>query len=513
VDALCSDKVCFDDEKGDDDDDRDILWAEFADSKVQVRDSHAHDENRVEILRLLVVALSEPLFNRGVSSGEVLQFVFDSVVDSTFADESVSEKAVALFVSMFAVLVENKREELAQHCCNALAAMLDLPPQGSNPLLYVFRNLPQRHREEVFTSLAMRMDKEQCTSASTLCLIWRLLDLNAPEVFTSLTEDTLASLVFTLSKALFVFRRESRTRHSSVQLVSILLFSLSCDRKTGIAINRPLSSQHRSRLPQGFPVTTTEWTYADCLVCSLQKFVMDGDSKMFEPLQRLGLTALVNFSWYIKSLSATPSQFLVTMFERVTWKSFLLSKETNHLYAKFLLEVFTNILQYQSQGNSRLIYAMLRSRHVFFDLHDLQLPTGEEMDAPVVVVAEEMNQPGDQDLLPKRFVPTREWLEEWKSGLAMSAPILAMKELAPKLDQIVSSEESDFLKLIESTTLVGALPPPPPIVISKYARTDKIDSVIRRCFWIDLLKSDDYLDLWKVPPTRTPPGRPRESSV
>ncbi|CAI7935569.1 Hypothetical predicted protein, partial [Podarcis lilfordi] len=43
----------------------------------------------------------------------------------------------------------------------------------------------------------------------------------------------------------------------------------------------------------------------------------------------------------------------------------------NHHLVFFLLEVFNNIIQYQFDGNSNLVYAIIRKRNVFHQLANL----------------------------------------------------------------------------------------------------------------------------------------------
>jgi len=51
---------------------------------------------------------------------------------------------------------------------------------------------------------------------------------------------------------------------------------------------------------------------------------------------------------------------------------FLFSNPTNHHLIFFLLEVLNNIIQYQFDGNSNIIYSMIRKRQIFHDLSGLK---------------------------------------------------------------------------------------------------------------------------------------------
>jgi hypothetical protein len=51
--------------------------------------------------------------------------------------------------------------------------------------------------------------------------------------------------------------------------------------------------------------------------------------------------------------------------------SYLFSNPTNHHLVFYLLEVFNNIIQYQFDGNSNLIYTIIRKRVLFYNLLNL----------------------------------------------------------------------------------------------------------------------------------------------
>lgn len=62
---------------------------------------------------------------------------------------------------------------------------------------------------------------------------------------------------------------------------------------------------------------------------------------------------------------------LLHFFEAFSTPWFLYCNETNHHLIFYLLEIFNNIIQYQFDGNSNLIYQLLRKRHTFHQLANL----------------------------------------------------------------------------------------------------------------------------------------------
>lgn len=62
---------------------------------------------------------------------------------------------------------------------------------------------------------------------------------------------------------------------------------------------------------------------------------------------------------------------LLHLLEAFSTPWFLFSAPANHHLVFFLLEIFNNIIQYQFDGNSNLVYTIIRKRHVFHALANL----------------------------------------------------------------------------------------------------------------------------------------------
>ncbi|KAF4520052.1 hypothetical protein B566_EDAN008340 [Ephemera danica] len=84
---------------------------------------------------------------------------------------------------------------------------------------------------------------------------------------------------------------------------------------------------------------------------------------------------LLIFFWkfcdYNKTLSMVASTKLLHLLEAFSTPWFLFSAPTNHHLVFFLLEIFNNIIQYQFDGNSNLVYTIIRKRQVFHALANL----------------------------------------------------------------------------------------------------------------------------------------------
>ncbi|CAH1794429.1 unnamed protein product, partial [Owenia fusiformis] len=160
---------------------------------------------------------------------------------------------------------------------------------------------------------------------------------------------------------------ESRSDQSRVGLMHIgvfILLLLSGERNFGVRLNKP----YTLRVPMDIPVFTG--THADFLIVVFHKIITTGHQRL-QPLFDCLLTIIVNVSPYLKTLSMVASTKLLHLLEAFSTPWFLFASPTNHHLVFFLLEVFNNIIQYQFDGNSNLVYTIIRKRNVFHQLANL----------------------------------------------------------------------------------------------------------------------------------------------
>lgn len=121
-----------------------------------------------------------------------------------------------------------------------------------------------------------------------------------------------------------------------------------------------------------FPLLTGDGapSYADLLVVSLHKLVVDG-SPALSTLYSCFLTVLANVSPYARGLTLAASARLCNLLELFASPSFLLAKPGNFAHAAALTEALTNLVQYQSESNAPLIYALARRGPLFHRLANM----------------------------------------------------------------------------------------------------------------------------------------------
>ncbi|XP_063220814.1 protein HID1 isoform X2 [Bacillus rossius redtenbacheri] len=196
-----------------------------------------------------------------------------------------------------------------------------------------------------------------------LVFFWKMCDYNKKFLYYVLKSsdvlDVLVPILFHLN--------DSRADQSRVGLMHIgvfILLLLSGERNFGVRLNKP----YTATIPMDIPVFTG--THADLLITVFHKIITTGHQRL-QPLFDCLLTILVNVSPYLKTLSMVASTKLLHLLEAFSTPWFLFSSPTNHHLVFFLLEIFNNIIQYQFDGNSNLVYTIIRKRQVFHTLANL----------------------------------------------------------------------------------------------------------------------------------------------
>ena len=163
--------------------------------------------------------------------------------------------------------------------------------------------------------------------------------------------------------------RADRSRVGLVHIGVFIILLLSGERNFGVRLNRP----YLATVPMDLPIFSG--THADLLVIVFHKLITTGHQRL-QPLFDCLLTILVNVSPYLKTLSMVASAKILNLLEAFSTPWFLFSNPTNHHLVFFLLEIFNNIIQYQFDGNSNLIYTIIRKRHIFHSLANLPTDYG-----------------------------------------------------------------------------------------------------------------------------------------
>ncbi|XP_003961150.1 protein HID1b isoform X2 [Takifugu rubripes] len=372
--------------------------------------NHVHDTNRTELLKLLLTCFSEAMYlPPSADRKSVNPWV-------SFFCSSENRHALPLFTSLLNVvcaydpvgygipynylLSSDQREQLVVHVIQVLIIALEHEGVaraslqvlgGISPSAAVGQQEPAE-AENLFVNYLSRIHRDEDLSfmlkgltqllnnplvqtylphsakkiqfhQELLLLFWKLCDINKKFLFFVLKSsdvlDVLVPILFYLNDA-----RADQSRVGLVHIGVFILLLLSGERNFGVRLNKP----YVLRVPMDIPVFTG--THADLLIVIFHKIVSSGHHRL-QPLFDCLLTVIVNISPYLKSLSMVAANKLLHLLEAFSTPWFLFSSPQNHYLVFFLLEVFNNVIQYQFDGNSNLVYAIIRKRSIFHQLANL----------------------------------------------------------------------------------------------------------------------------------------------
>lgn len=354
------------------------------------------DSNRTELLKLLLTCFSETMYSPpidlSVSPNRWIQYLtsgenrhalpmFTSLLNTVCAYDPVG-----LGVPYNHLIFTDSLEPLVDVALQILIVTLDHDTSSGIPMeegvigdnLFI-NYLSRIHRDEDFqfilkgiTRLLNNPLMQTYLPNSTkkvhfhqelLVLFWKMCDYNKKFLYYVLkSSDVLEVLV-----PILYHLNDSRADQSRVGLMHIgvfILLLLSGERNFGVRLNKP----YTATVPMDIPVFTG--THADLLITVFHKIITTGHQRL-QPLFDCLLTILVNVSPYLKTLSMVASTKLLHLLEAFSTPWFLFSAPSNHHLIFFLLEIFNNIIQYQFDGNSNLVYTIIRKRQVFHALANL----------------------------------------------------------------------------------------------------------------------------------------------
>uniref|UniRef100_A0A8C5WZG8 HID1 domain containing n=1 Tax=Laticauda laticaudata TaxID=8630 RepID=A0A8C5WZG8_LATLA len=322
----------------------------------------SHDLNRTELLKLLLTCFSEVMYLPPSSdSSNTNPWV-------QFFCSTENRHALPLFTSLLNIicaydpvgygipynhlLFSDYREPLVEQAAQVLIVTLDYDTStSSSPTVdgtttgTVMDDTDPPGPDNLFVNYLSRIHREEK---------FLFFVLKSSDVL-----DILVPILYFLNDA-----RADQSRVGLMHIGVFILLLLSGERNFGVRLNKPYSV----RVPMDIPVFTG--THADLLIIVFHKIITSGHQRL-QPLFDCLLTIIVNVSPYLKSLSMVAANKLLHLLEAFSTTWFLFSMVQNHHLVFFLLEVFNNIIQYQFDGNSNLVYAIIRKRNVFHQLANL----------------------------------------------------------------------------------------------------------------------------------------------
>ncbi|GMT06249.1 hypothetical protein PENTCL1PPCAC_28423, partial [Pristionchus entomophagus] len=510
------------------------------------------DQNRTEILKLLLTCLSEVIY-MPVNDEQRLRWTmhFSAAENrhvlplfTSLLNTVCSYDPVGMGMPYNYLLFSDTREPLVEASLQLLIACLDkdsAPKTDESGYAenFFIQFLSRIHRDEDFefmlkgiTRLLQNPLQNGYLPNSTkkvnfhqelLVLLWKCCEYNQKFLLHVLkTSDVLELLVPILYH--ICDARNDQSRVGLVHMCVFIILLLSGERNFGVRLNKP----YQGKAPIDIQAVNGG-THADLLILVFHKLITTGNHRMQSLFDCL-LTVVVNVSPYLKSLSMTAANKLVHLVEAFSTPWFLFSSPTNHHLVFFLLEVFNNIIQYQFDGNSNLIYTLIRKRQVFYQLANLTTDASsiskslsgrkgkggrsedivEQLKSPTSATAPELTEggapapvaglaatpqistmtdklPTETSPAPEDWVASSEWAEAWKAKLPLQTIMRLLQVLVPQVEKICIdkglTDETEILKFLQHGTLVGLLPVPHPILIRKYQANAGTNHWFRTYMW------------------------------
>lgn len=284
-----------------------------------------------------------------------------------------------------------------------------------------------------------------------LVLLWHLLTLNS--AFTRRVVDHLDTNQVLLP-VLYLLQQAQNAPHlvGLLHTSSFVLLVLSSERSFSVRLNEPFVGKLPLRIP------TFQGSHADLVALTLHKVISESLPKPAnDALVEMLLTVLCNVSPYVKSFALESCLKLVALIDRCARPAYLFRSAFTHHGLVFLIEMVNNIVQYQFEGNSMLIYSVLRQKEIFQRLADLKLPASRASKA------------ADGEPL---WEPTEDWVEQVKKKLPLQAILCLVEYMGPQIEGLCKmndvTDQDHVLKFLRTTTMVGILPVPHAIVIRTY---------------------------------------------
>ncbi|XP_065899919.1 protein HID1-like isoform X2 [Dysidea avara] len=255
---------------------------------------------------------------------------------SLAGQQTANENLFKLYISRL-----HQKEDL-QFITKGISVLL------SNPIKHSY--LPMSSKKISFTQ-------------EVLVLLWKMVDLNKKFLAYMLQ----SSLLFDIIVPTLYEMLSAKTAPNKVGLLHVgvfILLVMSGERNFGVRLNKPYNHKLQLDLP------SFNGNHADLLLLVLHRIIISGLPRL-QPLYDCLLTIVANVSPYVKSLSMLTCTRLIHLLESFSTPWFLCARPNNHFLVFYLLETFNNLVQYQFDGNTNLVYSIIRSKAVFYQLASL----------------------------------------------------------------------------------------------------------------------------------------------
>ncbi|KAF9264896.1 hypothetical protein L218DRAFT_925592 [Marasmius fiardii PR-910] len=430
-----------------------VIWEKGIGSTTDPGPSQQHDNNKTEVLRLLLVLLSRQIYIPAPSLFSVpslyalhavqktprrdvltvLCSLLNTAMSSTTTPPTIGNMAGRLPYNHLVFKGEDPRANLISTCFQVLLALLDfqsgsardvivdtgeqqasIPSPRTNAFRYFLMKL---HRTPDFAFVLEGvigiMEQEIANMnnilpgarksvpyvAENMLFFWKMIELNKKFRTYVLDSDRAMDLIaYLLCYNLEV--KDKPPQHGLCRALSYIMQTLSAEPTFGAKLSNPI----KAHIPAKWAVAGSA---TDFLVNSIYSIVATTSGALSSLYPALIIT-LSNCAPYFKYLGITTSTRLVQLFTSFSNPSFLLSDEGHPRLLFFMLEVFNSVILHHLAENPNLIYGVISSHKAFEDLGTFTLYRGLREIKRVQVAKEELARKKG----PKEKKTTRQSSEE-----------------------------------------------------------------------------------------------------
>jgi len=397
-----------------------LMWAPGVGcSEKTLANSSQYDWNRIEILRLMIAAFSDSLFQNpdsydsceslwlevgtspDVPYGEIVFCSLMNVVlgydpigyglpygkqftnDSAFQLMEVSIQALIVLLDFGHPIAPLHAEGATGGDSVSYVDAHDEHAPGFNVFRKLLRGLDDPGQLNFvfrgFSRLLNNVHRAQTTflpygatqisiEQELMVLLWKCLEEIPAFMPFILKENQCDINELVVPVCFFLLQsRKDPAKLGMLYLCTFVLLKLSGERSFSVALNKP----YKTQLPVDMPIF--KGSHADLVIVTVHKLMVDGMDKL-SSLYTCYLTIICNISPYCKTLCAAAAHKLVNLLELFTSPKVLFATDNNYTSVVMLLESLNNLVQYQYEGNFNLIFSILTRRRVFEWLNSFSVP-------------------------------------------------------------------------------------------------------------------------------------------
>eukprot|EP01060_Flectonema_neradi_P007629 TRINITY_DN1534_c1_g1_i2.p1 TRINITY_DN1534_c1_g1~~TRINITY_DN1534_c1_g1_i2.p1 ORF type:complete len:765 (+),score=123.96 TRINITY_DN1534_c1_g1_i2:52-2346(+) len=429
----------------------------------------ALDKNRLDTVLCMLACCTGPMFRKDplqedkfisvlVTSKQAPSLVISLINSVVQYDPSGSLPYSSYMTDLREPLMSSSLDLLlvcldAGYLCRAFEAMGgEMPPHGyaaaattshnlfwktistiSEPadLSYLFKGVCRlvRNPMDASSTWLPGSQKSIANGHQILGLICKLLDCNVPlRQFVARDVNPQELLVPVLHIMWKGKTSKSPHEYEATMYVAIwILTTLSSERDFAIKLNTPVTEM------PNIPLPVFSGTYIDLIVVVFQQLIQSGIDWIRRSAGSL-ICIIVNISPYAKSLSMVGSVKLLNLYEIMSTQKYISASSENWRPLALLTQTLNNLIQYQYEGNTPLLYGILRRHEIFRKVQQMLSPEG--------VFHEES------------------WVKHVDVNSVLMRVIDTLLDDVTKFCEKGTVTEPEIIAHLQTTTLVGLLPQP-----------------------------------------------------